>query len=71
MKKMSWVVGMALFAMLSGCASTSCCAPTEVTYVEKPVSECTRAVRQVEQVSPCSRCSDFPVMARAATPCMN
>lgn len=69
MKRVFGVSILAVFAMLSGCAS--CCAPMEVAYVDKPVMECTRAVQQVEQVSPCSRCSSFPVMARAATPCMN
>lgn len=69
MKKISLIAAMAAVAMLSGCAS--CCAPMEVAYVDKPIMECTRAVQRVEQVSPCARCSNFPVMARAATPCMN
>ena len=45
-----------LSALLSGCASLArqedCCgAPKEVVYVDKPVAECTRSLRDVTQVS--------------------
>ena len=46
MKKVSLIAAMAVVAMLSGCAS--CCAPMEVTYVDKPIMECTRAVQKIE-----------------------
>lgn len=37
----------------------------EVVYVDKPVAECTRNVRDVTQVSPCQVCTRFQVSVRA------
>mgnify|MGYP000535270952 CR=1 FL=1 len=63
-----------LSALLSGCASLArqedCCgAPKEVVYVDKPVAECTRSLRDVTQVSPCQVCSRFQVAVRADSSC--
>ncbi len=63
-----------LSALLSGCASLArqedCCgAPKEVVYVDKPVAECTRNVRDVTQVSPCQVCARFQVSVRADGAC--
>lgn len=55
--------------LVSGCATTQtddCCSRSkpEVVYVDKAVSECTRPVQRITQVSPCAVCERFPVSAR-------
>jgi hypothetical protein len=54
--------------LISGCA-TECCSKPEVVYVDKYVSECTRTVQRITQVSPCATCSRFPISARFGDAC--
>jgi len=57
---------------LNGCATNGddCCGKPEIVYVDKAVPECTRAVQRVTQVSPCSSCDRFPVIARLDGGCI-
>lgn len=61
---------------LGGCATPppappaeDCCGPKEIVYIDKPITECTRAVQKVTQVNPCAACSNFELTARAGNGC--
>lgn len=61
-------------ALASACATTTpqpeaCCNAKEIVYIDKAVSECTRAVQRITQVSPCETCSYFQLSARAGSSC--
>ena len=65
------IAATALFS--AGCATQKpvdeCCSKPEIVYVDKDVSECTRAVQRVVQTSPCAVCERFPVNARLTSEC--
>ena len=76
MKKLP--AGLLPSALLPACSTAGntvakpedCCgAPKEVVYVDKPVAECPRSLRDVTQVSPCQVCSRFQVAVRADSSC--
>lgn len=76
MKKLT--TALLLSVLLSACSTSGntvvkqedCCgAPKEVVFVDKPVAECTRSLRDVTQVSPCQVCSRFQVAVRADSSC--